>query len=116
MHLLIKKRAYERLPLEMEVQFRQLDDMYPGTIKNISQNGMYIETSAPLPFQSNFDVHMPFKTKLQIYVSFNNTVLEIPVRVKRLVKNGADFTGMGVMLSNPCHNYMAFLSNLIPAN
>ena len=112
----MKKRAHERLPLEMEVIFRQSDTMYSGTRKNISQNGMYIETLDPLPFQSSFDIHIPFKSKLQVLVKFNNDVLEIPVRVKRLVKQGPSFTGMGVMLQNISNDYMDFLSNIIPAN
>ena len=112
----MKKRAHERMPIAMEVNFFQFNTMYPATIKNVSQNGMYIETTESLPFYSKFDVHIPFRSKLKILINFNNDVLEVPVRVKRLVKNGTSFTGMGVMLLNTSRNYMDFMSNLIPAN
>ena len=112
----MKKRAYERIELELEVHFSQLKETYAGTIKNISQNGMYIETNGAIPFHSNFDVHVPFKSKLTVLINFNKHLLEIPVRVKRLVKNGSSFNGMGVALVDTSQEYMDFLSNLIPAN
>ena len=112
----MKKRGYERIQLDMKVDFLQLREKYAGTIKNISQNGMYIETNEPLPFHSNFDLHVPFKSKLKILINFNNNVLEIPVRVRRLVKNGSSFNGMGVALVDTSEGYLDFLRNLIPAN
>ena len=112
----MKKRAYERVTLDKKVQFFISEDMYPATIKNISHNGMYIETEAPLPFHSNLDVHLPFKYKLKVLIDCKNDVLEVPVRVKRLVKNGSSFKGMGVALVDTSQEYMDFMSNLIPAN
>lgn len=112
----MKKRAHERTPLDMKVQFLQFNGMYPATIKNISQNGMYIESMESLPFHSKLDVFIPFKSKLKVLIKFNNDVLEIPVRVKRLVRNDSSFTGMGVMLLNTSYNYMHFMSNLNNAN
>lgn len=112
----MKKRGYERIQLDLKVNFFQLKEMYTGTIKNISQNGMYIETNEPLPFNSNFDVHLSFKAKLNVLINFNNDVLEVPVRVKRLVKNGSSFNGMGVELVDTSKGYLDFMRNLIPAN
>lgn len=109
----MKKRAYERIPLDMKVEFLQSDLSYSGTLKNISQNGMYIETSEPLPFNSTLDIHIPFKSKLKILIDFNNNVLEVPVKVRRLVQEGAFFTGMGVMLMDTSQNYLDFMSSLV---
>ena len=112
----MKNRSYERMPFELKVQFLYFNSMYHGTIKNISQNGMYIETNESQPFHSKFDVHIPFRSKIKILINSNNNVLEVPARVKRLVKNGAAFTGMGVKLLNPSPNYMDFMSSLISSN
>ena len=112
----MRKRAYERIPLDMKVDFLQFSSMYSGTVKNISQNGMYIEADDSLPFHTSLDIHVPFKSKLKILINFNNKVIEVPVRVKRLVKNGSSFIGMGVALVDMSNGYMDFMSNLIHAN
>ena len=112
----MKKRAYERVSLEQKVQFLISEDMYPATIKNISQNGMFIETEEPLPFHSNLDANLPFKYNLKVLIDCKKDVLEVPVRVKRLVKNGSSFKGIGVALVNTSEEYMDFMSTLIPAN
>ncbi len=111
-----KKRAYERVPLDMKVSFLQFKKMYSGTLKNISQNGMYIESDQPLPFFSNIYVYIPFISKLRVFITFNNNVLGVPVRVKRLVKDGSSFIGMGVMLLNSSQLYMDFLSDITQTN
>ena len=112
----MKKRAHERISLDLEINFLQFKTKYAGTVKDISKNGMYIETDTPLPFNSKLDIHMPLKASLKILINFNNEVLEVPVQVKRLVKKGTSFNGMGVMLLNFTPSYMDFMSSLIPAN
>ena len=114
--LLMKKRAYERVALDKKVQFLISEELYPATIKNISQNGMFIETEAPLPFHSNLDANLPFKYNLKVLIDFKNDILEVPVRVKRLVKNGSAFNAMGVALIDTSQEYMDFMSGLAVAN
>lgn len=108
----MKKRAHERIALDLKISFFQSSSEYTGTVRNISQNGMYIESRDPLPFQSKFDLHKPFKTKLSVCINCNGDTFDVPVRVKRLVGNDDSFTGMGVMLQNPSKSYMDFLSGL----
>lgn len=112
----MKKRAYERVSLDRKVQFLISEEKYPATIKNISQNGMFIETEEPLPFHSNLDANLPFKYNLKVLIDFKNDILEVPVRVKRLVKNGSAFNGMGVALIDTSQEYMDFMSGLAVAN
>ena len=112
----MKKRAHERIPVDLDISFLQFNTKYSGTVKNISKNGMYIETYMPLPFNSKLDLHMPFKARLKILIDFNNEVLEVPVQVKRLVNNGTSLIGMGVMLLNSSPSYMDFMSGLTYAN
>jgi hypothetical protein len=110
------KRAHERIPLDLEISFLQFNTKYSGTVKDISKNGMYIESDTPLPFNSKLDIHMPFKASLKILIDFNNEVLEVPVQVKRLVTKGTSFIGMGVMLLNSSPSYMDFMSGLTPTH
>ena len=112
----MKKRTYERIPLDMKVSFIQSNTKYSGTVKNISKNGMYIESDTSLPFNSKLELQLSFKAKLSVYITFNNNIFGVPVRVKRLVKDGDSFIGMGIMLLNSPPLYMDFLSSLTPTN
>ncbi len=110
------KRAHERIPLDMKVCFLQYNIKYSGAVKNISKSGMYIESDTPLPFNSKFDLHLPLKSKLKVFITINTNVLEVSVRVKRLVKDGSYFIGMGVMIVNSYQSYMDFMSGLTTTN
>lgn len=110
----MKQRAYERIATEIEVQFVRSDIQYTATLKNISQNGMYIESPEPLPFHSRLDIHLPFKSRLKVLIDFKDTVLEVPVKVRRLAQDGSLFTGMGVVLTDTSESYLEFLKSLAP--
>jgi hypothetical protein len=116
MKMATKKRAYERIPLDMKVSFVHFNTRYTGTIKDISKNGMYIESDAPLPFNSKFELYLSYYSKLRVFLKFNNTILGVSVRVIRLVNKGDAFIGMGVMLLNQSQSYMDFLSSLTQTN
>ncbi len=111
-----KKRAYQRIPVDIEITYEQFNTKYSGTVKNISKNGMYIESDTPLSFNSKLDLHLPYKSKLKVFVISNNNVLGFPVRVKRLVKDETSFIGMGVMLLNSSPSYKNFMNSLTQAN
>lgn len=108
----MKKRVHERIPLDLEISFLQSDTKYMGIVKDISKNGMYIQMDMPLPFNSKLDLLVPSKAKLKILIDFNNELLEVPVRVIRLVKNGTSFVGMGVTILNSSPLYEDFMSGL----
>ena len=116
MKMTTEKRTHERIPLDMEIIIFKFDTTYSGTLKNISQNGIYIEMDKSLPFRPEFDFHLTFKTKLSVLIPFNNDILEVPIQFKRLVKDGTPFIGMGSMLLNPSPSYMDFMNGLNPTN
>jgi len=111
-----KKRVHERIPLDLEISFLQLNTKYSGTVKNISKNGMYIKSDTPLPFNSKLDILMLSKARLKILIDFNSEVFEVPVRVKRLMRKEDFFIGMGVMLLNSSPLYQDFMSSLTKVN
>lgn len=73
---------------------------------------MYIETDTPLPFRSKIDAVFPFPVKLGINIPSGDQVLEVPVKVRRLVKDDGYFNGMGVELTNASEEYLEFLSGI----
>ena len=111
------KRAHERIPLDMEIIIFKFNTTYSGTLKNISKNGMYIETDKkPLPSNSKLNLHLTYKAKLKVFITFNNSTFEVPVQVKRLVEGESPSIGMGVMLLNWSRPYWDFLDSFNPTN
>jgi hypothetical protein len=110
----MKKREYERISSNMQVNYFYNNAMYTGTVTNLSKNGMYIKTEASLPFKSKFEVLIPFKSKIDIIIPLEDEVMEVPVKVRRLVKEDGHYEGMGVELSNPSQDYLEFLNKLTP--
>jgi type IV pilus assembly protein PilZ len=56
------KRASARLPVNLDVEFvnrvGEWESPRTGTCRNLSVGGMFIETSAPLPFDSRIAVYL----------------------------------------------------------
>ena len=112
-----EKRAHERIPLDMEIIIFKFNTTYSGTLRNIAKNGMYIETEKkPLHSNSKLDLHLTYKAKLKIFITFKNNIFEVPVLVKRLVEDGSPSIGMGVMLVNWSRLYWDFLDCINPNN
>ncbi|MEN8265292.1 MAG: PilZ domain-containing protein, partial [Nitrospirota bacterium] len=86
----MEKRSLERIPVKFQADFFYGDEMYSGTVKNISQKGMYIKTEMCPPSESKFEVLLPY----------NEHVLKVPVKVRSLVKTGDVYNGMGVEVFN----------------
>lgn len=98
----MQKRAFERIHTNVPANFIYGDTIHTGTVTNISENGMYINTRTCFPFKSEFDVLIPFK----------KDVLNVPVKVSRLIKKGDNYDGMGLELLKQPQNYLEFLSSL----
>ncbi|NOZ69940.1 MAG: PilZ domain-containing protein [Deferribacteres bacterium] len=99
----MKKRAYERIPSDVKVDFFCSNAMYTGTLKNVSKRGMCIDTDTCFPLKSEFEVRIPF----------NNEVIEVPVKVRRLIKTDDYYRGIGVELVNSHDKYHEFVSSLM---
>jgi len=99
---LIDKRAHRRISLTLQVNFLYQNTIYTGTVTNISKNGMYIETENFFPMISQFEVRVPLMDE----------VMEVPVRVKRLVETDRHFTCMGVEFITPAPYSMEILTRI----
>ena len=79
-------------------------------IKNISNNGILIETEICPTLKSI--LRTIISAKLTILIPSRPGSLEVPVKVRRLVKKNEYDMGIGVELSNPQENYLAFVDGL----
>jgi len=106
----MKKRAHERISVNVQVSLFCENEEYTGTIKNLSNNGMLIETEICPSLKSI--LRTIISAKLNIAIPSKTGILEVPVKVRRLVKTNEYDMGIGVELSNPQENYLAFVDGL----
>lgn len=98
----MKKRDFERIPVNIQAEFFYGNKMNTGTVTNLSKNSMYINTKICLPFKSEFEVLIPFKDEM----------LKVPVIVKSFVQSDDIYNGMDVELLNLPQNYLEFVDSL----
>ena len=100
----MEKRAHERMNAIVAARL-SCDDLYYsfcyGTIMNISENGMRIETSKCLPCG----------TKIELLIYDKAEVLHVPVRVRRIIKESV-YDAMGIEILNPPQDYLEFVDSL----
>jgi len=97
----VNKRAFYRTPADLE--FRCFDEDNFGTVKNFSENGMFITSKKiSFPLESQFEISFPFQSKK----------LKIPVKVSRITKSNGYYDGIGVELLKPNQKYLIFVNKL----
>lgn len=114
------ERAHQRIPASIKIRyvhqhlgFKKI--LYTGTIKNISEKGMFISTRNYFPSNSKIEICIPTKKNLLgIYVK--NKFICIPANIidivwKRACTDGS-FEGIGIELSKPMQCYLDFVGSL----
>jgi hypothetical protein len=90
------KRAFERIPTNINARFFYSRTLYTGIVTNLSKNGMFIKTCMCLPFKSKFE----------ILLLLTEEVLKVPVEVVRLISTYDICEGMGIKLIEKPQNYL----------
>ncbi len=98
----MQRRAFERIPANLQTKFFSDNTICTGTVTNLSENGMFINTRMCFPFNSMFEIRIPLKEE----------ILKVPVKISRIVKTGDFYDGIGVKLLNPPRNYLEFVRGL----
>lgn len=99
----MQKRTYERIPASLVAKFFLCNTLYYGIVTNISENGMCINTGTCFPCGSKVKLRIPLKEE----------VLEVPVKVSRVVKEtNSLYDVMGVEVLNPSERYLQIVDNL----
>jgi len=98
----VHKRKSERIPVSLALRFPFSNTFIPGTVTDLSENGMFIDTELCFPLESKFEVLIKVK----------NEILAIPVQIVRIVKSNKRYQGMGVRIVNSPQKYLEFLGTL----
>ncbi len=103
----MERRAYDRVPSCMQARFLCGKKYYAGSITDVSEKGMFINT----------DIKLPKNSSLDIIMLIDNKVTTVPVTVRRTVEssfrsNNFSFSGMGVELIKSPAQYLSYVSSL----
>lgn len=97
----MERRCFKRIPVRIDFRCFQRDCF--GTIVNLSENGMFINSNK---------IDFPFESQFTIFIPFKDESLNVRVKVNRLNKSHGYYDGIGVELVNPPQNYLNFVSYL----
>ncbi len=96
-----QKRCSLRIPASLVVKFVHRGSICYGLITDISENGMRINSGVCLPSNSSLKLLLPLKEE----------VLELPVKVRRLVQTEAFYDIMGVEVLKPPPKYLQIVES-----
>jgi hypothetical protein len=94
------KRDSERIPVNLALRFPFSNTFIPGTVANLSEKGMFIDTELCFPLESKFEVLIKLK----------DGILTLPVQIVRTVKSDNKYTGMGVRILHSPQKYSEYLA------
>jgi len=98
----VDKRASSRIPANIDARFFHENIFYSGIVRNLSEQGMFIDTKKCLPSDSMF----------VIIIREENDMLKIIAKVKRASINTDTCLGMGVELLSPSAGYLDLIHRL----
>ncbi len=98
----MEKRACKRKSASLEVNFYCGNTVCHGTVTNLSETGMFINTKIEFPFDLNFELH----------ILLNEKILRTPAKISRIVRTDDYYGGIGVELLNPSQKYLEFFTKL----
>ncbi len=96
-----QKRAEERVPSSLVVKFFHRGSICYGLVTDLSHRGMCINSGVCLPSNSSIKLLLPLK----------EDVLELPVKVRRVVRTDAFYDTMGVEVLNPPDKYLQIVDS-----
>jgi hypothetical protein len=105
-----EKRAHKRKTVNIHANIVYDDEMYSGTITNLSKKGAYIETGRRFPFKLKYKIFFHLNPKFTIFIHSNSSSLKVLVKTKRLDKVERHYHGIGVEVLNPTEDYYKLIS------
>ena len=96
----MEKRTFERVDLNIQVDVYCDNVIYEGAVRNLSKNGLYIDT----------DIFHRSESAIVVVLVQDDKVFKLSGKVKRKV-NTNGLSGIGVGLINPSQSYFKFVSN-----
>ncbi len=99
------KRSHERINVIMASSFSFGNSYYSyclGTIMNISEGGMRLESCKCLPCNS----------EANILIYGNGEDIQVPIKVSRIIKDNGFYDAMGITIMNPSPEYLELVKSI----
>ena len=106
------KRVSERLDVNMNIKYLLWNPLfwkhqYSGSIKNISESGMYLDTKT---------IYFPLDSLIEIYIPDKKETIRLPIKANNIVWRNIlsdnSCKGIGIEFKNPPKEYMEFIDKL----
>jgi hypothetical protein len=94
----MEKRTFKRIPADLDFHCFDINNF--GTVRNISEKGMFIESQK---------ITFPLEMQFEISISAKEEKLNILVKVNRITKSNGYYDGMGVELLEQPQKYLNIL-------
>lgn len=98
------RRATWRIPIQLNVRLIMGGKVSTGTVKNLSENGMFISAD-----ETDFDKD----SECFISIPVDNETLNVPGKLVRIIRENNSHGGIGVELMDPPKKYLDFVENLL---
>ncbi len=95
----MERRSFERVDMCLPVKYVCDNRLYSGTVKNLSENGMFISTG-------NF---LPCIVRIEILIPLDEEISRFYVRIRRIEKIDDANYSMGVELMDSPESYLQFV-------
>jgi hypothetical protein len=96
----MRQRKYKRIPVSFPLRLTCLRTYVPGTVTNLSENGLFINT----------ELCFPLKSKMDVLIKLKEEILKVPVEIVRVLKSDHKCMGIGVRILNLPKRYVEFIS------
>jgi hypothetical protein len=97
-----ERRTCQRIQTNIDARFFYGNLFYSGTVSNVSDTGMLINTKRFLPADSMF----------VIIIRLENELLKVIAKVKRHTSTADNSAGMGVVLLSPSRSYLDLVNKM----
>ena len=97
-----EKRKCERKLVRERIIYSFGNIFYSGDLRNVSMEGMFVETAYCLPVDA----------RLTVIMKNHNIYLNLIVKVKRLVRKSGLYRGMGLQLTDRQRRYEEYVDRL----
>lgn len=97
----MERRTLSRIPTNIDARFFYGNMFYTGTVLDMSEKGLFLNTKRYLPNDAMF----------VLIFHLEGTLLKVIAKVKRRETSDAK-NGMGVELLSPSINYLEFVDSL----
>lgn len=100
----MNKRSFKRISYRLHTKFFNGKEMCTAVVKNLSKNGMLIDSKLKLPSDPKFQLIIPLKDQM----------IKVSAKTRRIIIKGDSIEGIAVAIENPSKEYLEIFDRELP--